>query len=94
MPHTLVTGKDGKKYQTYELTGAGITREGESGKAWRGFDPSKMGRHWAQAHATMDEWDRLGLIHWPRPGTAGGFPRRRAEESFDEASRTVTMGDV
>ncbi len=28
------------------LTGAGI-RDGESGKPWRGFDPSAKGRHWA-----------------------------------------------
>lgn len=29
------------------LTGAGITRTGESGRPWRGFDPSSKGRHWA-----------------------------------------------
>ena len=41
LPHTLITGEDGKKYQTYELTGPGKTREGESGKPWRGF--SRLG---------------------------------------------------
>jgi hypothetical protein len=59
IPHTLITGTDGKKYQTYELTGAGRTRHGESGKPWRGFNPSKMGRHWANAHSVVDEWDDL-----------------------------------
>jgi hypothetical protein len=39
LPHTLTI--DGVKYQTYELTGAGVTREGESGKAWKCFDPTK-----------------------------------------------------
>jgi len=91
MPHTLVTGPDGLKYQSYELTGPGITKDGESGRGWRGFDPSKMGRHWANAPVVMEEWDRLGLIHWPKDG---GFPRRRAPEPFDPQARAVTVGDV
>lgn len=91
MPHTLITGPDGRKYQTYELTGAGITAEGNSGMAWHGFDPGAMGRHWANSHTTMDEWDRLGLIHWP---ANGGFPRRRSAEPFEESSRIVTVSDV
>lgn len=94
MPHTLITGPDGKKYQTYEMTGAGITKKGESGKPWRGFDPSALGRHWGQSHAVMDDWDKKGLIHWPKSGSAGGFPRRRDEKPFEEDSRMVTVGDV
>ena len=91
VPHTLITGTDGKKYQTYELTGPHRTRHGESGKAWRGFDPGELGRHWANSHSTMDEWDKAGLIHWPRDG---GFPRRKADEPFDAEARMVTVGDV
>ncbi len=91
MPHTLITGPDGLKYQTYELTGPGITANGESGRSWRGFDPSKMGRHWAGSRAVMDALDAEGLIHWPR---RGGFPRRRDAIPFDPMSRTVTVGDV
>jgi hypothetical protein len=94
MPHTLITGTDGRKYQTYELTAPGVTRDGESGKPWRGFDPSAMGRHWANTSATMEQWDALGLIHWPKPGAAGGFPRRRAAEQFEPSTRVVTVGDV
>lgn len=41
LPHTLITGPDGKKYQTYELTAAG-TRNGETGQPWRGHDPNAM----------------------------------------------------
>ncbi len=33
-------------YRLSDLTGAGITG-GDSGKPWRGFDPSAFGRHWA-----------------------------------------------
>lgn len=91
LPHTLITGPDGRKYQTYELTAPGVTKDGESGKPWRGFDPSSMGRHWANNHAVMDAWDREGAIHWPQ---RGGFPRRRALEPFDPDSRKVTVGDV
>lgn len=34
------------RFQTNYLTGPG-TRKGESGLAWRGFDPTNAGRHWA-----------------------------------------------
>lgn len=91
MPHTLVTGSDGRKYQSYELTAPGRTKDGESGRPWRGFDPAAMGRHWANNAARMDEWDAKGLIHWPKDG---GFPRRRGEEPFDPTTRVTTLGDV
>ena len=45
-PHTLITGPDGRKYNTFDLTGSGTTDEGESGKPWRGFNPKDFGRHW------------------------------------------------
>jgi DNA modification methylase len=34
------------KYWTNAITGAGI-RHGDSGKEWKGFDPTTRGRHWA-----------------------------------------------
>jgi DNA modification methylase len=92
MPHTLVTGSDGFKYQSYELTGPGVTNTGESGRPWRGFDPSEMGRHWGNNHSVMDKWDKQGLIHWPKNG---GFPRRRDAAPYDASvGREVTVGDV
>ena len=36
------------------LTGSGI-RGGESGKAWKGFDPSAKGRHWAIPRRLIEE---------------------------------------
>ncbi len=90
MPHTLITGEDGKKYQTYELTGAGVTKDGDTGKPWRGFNPTQMGRHWGNSPAKMDEWDEEGLIHWPKDG---GFPRRKDAEPFDPESRMIIVGD-
>lgn len=91
IPHTLITGLDGKKYQTFELTGPGQTKDGESGRDWRGFNPSVFGRHWGQPERERDALDLQGLIHWP---SNGGFPRRRAEEPFDPGARVVVVGDV
>jgi site-specific DNA-methyltransferase (adenine-specific) len=91
MPHTLITGPDGEKYQTFELTAPGQTKDGDSGKPWRSFDPNIYLRHWGNSHSQMDEWDKGGLIHWPKDG---GFPRRLAQEPFDPDSREVTVGDV
>ena len=34
------------KYRNADLTGAGI-RHGESGRSWRGFNPTHSSRHWA-----------------------------------------------
>ena len=90
-PHTLITWDDGQKYNTYELTGPGLTQEGESGKPWRGFDPAAMGRHWANSKTQLEEWAAGELIHFPKKG---GFPRRRAEEPFDATARPVMVGDV
>jgi DNA modification methylase len=89
MPHTLITVGD-QKYQTYEMTAPGETKKGESGKPWHGVK-LPPGRHWANTHQTMDGWEEASLIHWPK---SGGFPRKRAEEPFDEEARTVTVGDI
>lgn len=91
IPHTLITWSDGLKYNTFELTGAGLTKVGESGKPWRGFDPAVMGRHWGNSHSQLDEWADAGMIHFPKNG---GFPRLRADEPFDPDARMVTVGDV
>jgi site-specific DNA-methyltransferase (adenine-specific) len=44
-------------YWTNALTGAG-TRTGASGKPWRTYDPTRVGRHWAIPGRLLDE---LGL---------------------------------
>lgn len=91
LPHTLITGPDGKKYQTFELTAPNL-RFGETGRPWRGFQPAKMGRCWANPPSVMDEWDRQGLVHWPKK--KGAWPRRRAAEPFVPEERMITVGDV
>ena len=97
MPHTLITGQDGLKYQSYELTAPSISN-GITGKPWRGFNPTTLGRgrHWANDPKTMDEWDKQRLIHWPKPTkkSPNPWPRRRDEHPFEPESRVVTVGDV
>ena len=38
---------DRGRYQSVALTGPGITKSGQSGKPWRGYNPTDSGRHWA-----------------------------------------------
>lgn len=68
------TDPDGRRYRLSDLTAAG-TRNGESGKPWRGIDPTDVGRHWTAVHATLDAWDAAGLIHWPPKGTKPSYKR-------------------
>lgn len=41
-------------YQLVILTGPGITK-GESSKPWRGYDPTKVGRHWAVPNRLIEK---------------------------------------
>lgn len=49
------------RYWSNTITGAG-TRNGESGKEWRGFNPTKEGRHWAIPSSLAEE---LGIEDLP-----------------------------
>lgn len=61
----------GKRYSLSDLTGEGV-RHGETGKPWRGFDPTSKQRHWARPPAELDKLDEEGRIYWPE---GGGQPR-------------------
>lgn len=67
------------RYWTNSIHGAGL-RNGDSGKPWRGYDPSVAGRHWAvpsdlvlgfgidpdlPQHEKLDALAELGLIDFP-----------------------------
>ena len=45
-------------YQEVALTGAG-TRKADSGKEWRGYNPTKVGRHWQPASYVYDKYQAL-----------------------------------
>jgi site-specific DNA-methyltransferase (adenine-specific) len=78
--------RNGQVFQAITLTGSGI-RKGESGRPWKGIDPTNVGRHWALPGAIVEELEikegtvqqRLdaleaaGRIYWPK--TEDGTPR-------------------
>ena len=76
--------KNGKHYTTIPLHAPGETRNGETGKPWRGMLPPK-GRHWRCAPSLFDELDKQGLIEW----SSTGNPRRiiYAEEKIRGGKR-------
>ncbi|MFH0846813.1 MAG: DNA methyltransferase [Chloroflexota bacterium] len=74
------------RYRVNELTGSGI-RHGDSGKPWKGYDPTSRGRHWAISakllegqesksltpQEMLDVLDSKGLVIYPRD--MKGLPR-------------------
>jgi len=83
---THVDAETGNVFQPISLTGAGI-RRGESGKAWKGINPTDVGRHWAlpgnilsqlgitegSVQERLEALDTAGRIYWPQK--EGGVPR-------------------
>ena len=85
--HYRLIDKDGRRYEHGELTAPGI-RNGRSGLAWRGFDVTKLGRHWITTVDKLEELLASGRIYLP---TDGSWPRliRYMDESKGKA-----IGDV
>ncbi len=81
---THLDRRTGRRFQPISLTGSGV-RRGDSGKPWRGINPTKVRRHWALPGAIveltqvrgdtvqdkLDALDEAGKIYWPekRHGT-------------------------
>ncbi|MDR0614320.1 MAG: site-specific DNA-methyltransferase [Dysgonamonadaceae bacterium] len=58
-------------YQTVPLLASGI-RNGETGKVWRNVDPNKQGKegmHWITTPDKLDEYEKEGLVYFPKNGT-------------------------
>lgn len=53
---------EGRSYTTVALHARG-TRQGETGKPWRGISPP-AGRHWAYRHSELDRLDAANLVEW------------------------------
>lgn len=67
-------------------------RNGDTGKPWRGVDPSvrgKEGMHWVTTRDKLDAYEEQGLVVWP--AKAGGTPRLKF---YEHQSRGVAMNDV
>ena len=88
-PHDLVRGPDGLRYRTRDLTGAGI-RTGETGRPWRGVNPTDQGRHWRIMHAALNKIEAEGRIHMQ----SGGMPRERDAAPYVPEERMAVVGDV
>jgi hypothetical protein len=59
---------DKGKYRLVPLMASG-TRNGETGKAWRGFDPNERGRsgmHWLTTHDKLEKYVENALVDFPR----------------------------
>lgn len=61
----------GRRYATVPIYGPGETKDGPTGKPWRGMMPPK-GSHWSRPPAELDELDAAGRIEW----SATGNPRK------------------
>jgi len=63
--------KNGRRYTTIPLHAPGETKDGETGKEFKGIKPPK-GRHWRSKPEVLEQLDKDGLIEWSRNGN----PRR------------------
>lgn len=82
---------DGRLYWRNSLTAAG-TRQGSSGKPWRGIDPSGQGAHWKFAVETLDQLDSEGKIYWP---PNNGFPQiKRYRDELKGLAVTDIWDDI
>jgi adenine-specific DNA-methyltransferase len=63
--------KNGRRYTTIPLHAPGETKDGKTGKEWRGLKPPR-GRHWRSKPEVLEELDKKGLIEWSKNGN----PRR------------------
>ena len=80
--------KKGRRYTTIPLHAPGETKNGETGKAWRGLLPPQ-GRHWRCSPKKLDELDKKGLVEW----SSTGNPRKRIYAD-DVMQAGVKMQDI
>ena len=59
--------KQGRRYTTVPIHAPGETQNGKSNQPFKSILPPK-GRHWRTDVATLEQWDKEGLIEWSRTG--------------------------
>ena len=59
--------KKGRQYTTTPLHAPGETKNGDTGKMWKGLFPPS-GRHWRYSLAELDRLNDAGLIEWSSTG--------------------------
>ena len=65
------TDSEGRRYTTVPIHAPGETENGKSCQPFKGILPP-AGRHWRTDVATLEQWDKEGLIEW----SANGNPRK------------------
>ena len=75
-------------YTTMPLHAAGVTKDGDSGEAWRGIDPGAKGRHWGTpVKGVMSEYIIANELI---PGWPDAYPTVRDRlDALDEAGLVV-----
>ncbi|MDR2562309.1 MAG: site-specific DNA-methyltransferase [Prevotellaceae bacterium] len=74
-----------RRYKRVPIHAPG-TRNGETGKMWRGMRPPE-GKHWQFTPDKLDELDRNGEIYW----SSTGNPRRKV---YLDESKGVSVQDI
>ena len=78
--------KLGRRYATTPLHAKGETRNGPTGKEWKGMLPPK-GRHWRYNPEELTRLDKQGLIEW----SGSGNPRKKI---YADENRGKKLQDV
>lgn len=80
------TDKTGRAYTTVPLHAPGETKDGATGKMFKGMYPPK-GRHWRTSPSELEKLDEQGLIEW----SSNGVPRRKI---FADEQKGKKMQDI
>lgn len=83
--YPCVDEKTGKRYKKVPIHAPG-TRNGETGKEWRGMLPP-LGKHWQYTPDKLDELDNAGEIYW----SSSGNPRRMV---FCDPTHGIPVQDI
>ena len=83
--YPCIDPKTGKRYKKVPIHAPG-TRNGETGKAWRGKMPPP-GKHWQYTPQKLDELDAAGEIYWSPTGN----PRRMV---FFDSDKGIPIQDI
>lgn len=83
--YPFVEDGTGRRYKRVPLHAPG-TRNGETGKMWRGRTPPE-GKHWQFTPDKLDELDRNGEVYWSRNGN----PRRKV---YLDESNGIAVQDI
>ncbi|MEY3867176.1 MAG: hypothetical protein RLZZ338_1067 [Cyanobacteriota bacterium] len=83
--YEYIEKETGRRYKKVPIHAPG-TRNGETGKPWRGMNPPP-GKHWQFPPKTLDEMDARGEIYW----SSNGNPRRKI---YLDESHGIPVQDI